>query len=685
MNLSKTIQYALGAGLVTGLAIGTIAFTYNADTKGTGQFKAEDFDKSVKPGDDFFQYVNGGWLKKNEIPSTEARWGAFNEVDELRYKILHQLLDEAAADKTSKDGTNRRKVGDYYGSGMDSVALNKAGVTPLNTELRKIDAINSVADLVNTNAWFYTQGGGYLYGIGVEQDLMLSDRMALYTSQGGLGLPDREFYFRTDSNSQKIQNEYKKYVASNLQAIGYTEAKAKEAAENIYKLETALADKSMNRVQLRDPYASYNKMSLSDLNKLTSNINWNTHLQSIGISKVDSIIVGQPEFFKNLDAQLTATPIQTWKDYMKAQLVDGSNPFLDDASVMRAFNFRSKTLTGTKAPKPRWKRVLNVIDGTMGEALGEEYVKKAFTPESKQRMQSMIENMRSAFKRRIDKLDWMSAETKKAATAKLEKVAIKIGYPDKWRDYSALAINRNSYYENASHAAAFEMKRNFSKLGKPIDRTEWGMNAYTVNAYYNPLNNEIVFPAGILQPPFFDPNADDAVIYGGIGAVICHELTHGFDDQGSQFDATGNLRKWWTEEDEKKFQGKTGQVENQFSKYNAFPDLPVNGKLTLGENIADLGGVMIALDALKQSEQYKKGEKIDGFTPEQRFFLNWARVWRTKYTDAALRNQVLTNPHSPGHFRCNGPLTNVDEWYTAFNVQPGDKWYVQPQDRAKIW
>jgi len=661
------------------------AFNIMDNPKGAGQFKPEDFDKAVKPGDDFFEYVNGGWLKKNEIPGTESRWGAFNEVDELRYKVLHQLLNEAAADKDAKEGTNRRKVGDYYASGMDSAALNKAGMTPLDAELKKIDAIGSAKDLVAANAWFISQGGGFMYGLGPDQDLMLSDRMALYAGQGGLGLPDRDFYFRTDTATQRIQSEYKKYVANNLQAVGYDAAKAKDAAEAIYKLEASLADKSMSRVQLRDPYASYNKMSVADFSKQTSNIAWANHLDQIGVPKVDSIIVGQPEFFKRLDSLMTAVPIQTWKDYLKAHLVDGANAFLDDASVMRAFNFRSKTLTGTKAPKPRWKRVLNVIDGTMGEALGEEYVKKAFTPESKQRMQTMIENMRTAMKGRIQKLDWMSDETKKAATAKLEKVMVKIGYPDKWRDYNALAISRNSYYENANAAGKFEFKRQLAKLGKPIDRTEWGMNAYTVNAYYNPLNNEIVFPAGILQPPFFDPQADDAVIYGGIGAVICHELTHGFDDQGSQFDATGNLRKWWTEDDEKKFKAKTEQVANQFDKYQAFPDLPVNGKLTLGENIADLGGVNIALDALKQTDQYKKGEKIDGFTPTQRFFLNWARVWRTKYTDAALRNQVLTNPHSPGNFRCNGPITNADDWYTAFNVQPGDKWYVKPEDRAKIW
>ncbi|HZG00704.1 MAG TPA: M13 family metallopeptidase [Chitinophagales bacterium] len=684
MNLKRFVKYALASGLLVGLLIGSYAFTFNADDKGKGLFKPEDFNQNVKPGDDFFMHVNGGWYDRTAIPSTEARWGSFNEVDELRYKVIRKILDDAAADKADKEGTARRKVGDYYRSGMDSVALNRTGLEPVRAELKRLDDAKTIDELLNTVAWFNAQGAGMLYGAYVYPDLKNSMTNAFYLSQSGLGLPDRDFYFREDTASVRIRNEYVKYVASNLRAIGYDDAKAKTAADNIMQLETALAEKSMDRVTRRNPYATYNKMTLKDLSATTSNINWESHLKAVGVKQVDSVIVGQPEYFKQLDAQLKATPLQTWKDYLKAHHLEDANPFLDDASMMRTFGFRGKVLTGTKEPKPRWKRVMGTIEGTMGEALGEEYVKVAFTPESKKRMLEMIENMRTAFAKRIDNLDWMSASTKEQAHAKLKKIAVKVGYPDKWRDYSAVTID-NSYYGNVSRAGTAEYKRMLDKLGKPVDRTEWGMNAYTVNAYYSPLNNEIVFPAGILQAPFFDANADDAVIYGGIGAVICHELTHGFDDQGSKYDADGNLRKWWTDEDEKRFQERTKKVEDQFAKYTVLDDLAVNGKLTLGENIADLGGVQIALDALKQTEQYKKNEKIDGFTPEQRFFLNWARVWRTKYTDAALRNQIQTNPHSPGHFRCNGPLTNVPEWYTAFNVKEGDKWYVKPEDRAKIW
>ncbi len=656
-----------------------------SEIKGTGYFKKSDFDTTVAPGKDFFRFVNGGWLKNTEIPKSEARWGSFNEVDELRYKYLRDILQDAAADKDAKDGSNRKKVGDFYASGMDSVKRNSDGITPVKPYLDQIDAIKNTDDLLNVIAGQHRNLGAGPYEISADQDPKNSNLISVVMFQGGLGLPDRDYYFRPDTASKSIRDAYLKYINESLQAIGYEPAKAEVAAHNIMEFETSLAEKSMDRVTLRNPYATYNKMSLKDLQASTPDINWSNQLSAMKFPSVDSVIVGQPEFFKSLSKAIKSYPIDSWKEYLKFHTYSSASPYLDDASFERSFNFYQKKLSGVKQPKPRWKRVLNTIDGSMGEALGEEYVKKAFSEESKERMKNIIENLRTTFRGRIQKLDWMSDSTKAKATTKLDKIVVKVGYPDKWRDYSSLTIDRSSYLANVLRAGEFEFQRQINKIGKPVDRTEWGMNAYTVNAYYNPSNNEIVFPAGILQPPFFGPDLDDACIYGGIGAVICHEMTHGFDDQGSQFDAAGNLRKWWSNEDAAKFGDKTKMVADQFASYWVLDSLHVNGKLTLGENIADLGGVMIALDAFEHTDQFKKGEKIDGYTPEQRFFLNWGRVWRTKYMDAALRQQVLTNPHSPGQFRCNGPITNTEEFYKAFSISDKDAMYVPPAKRSSIW
>jgi putative endopeptidase len=652
---------------------------------GEGYFSSKDFDTTIQKGDNFYKYANGAWLKKTEIPASEARWGSFSEVDELRYKILHEVLEESAADKNAKAGSNRQKVGDFYATGMDSVKLNAEGIKPIQPYIEEIDAIKTTDELLAVISKYHrsiTQSGYYVYA---DQDAMNSSKIMVNFFQGGLGLPDKDFYFRPDSNSQSIRIAYVAFIKESFLALGYNEPNADAAAKNIFQLETDLASKSMGRVEMRDPYASYHKMTMAEFQVLTPNINWNNQLTGMQVPIVDTVIVGQPEFFKQLNSKIKSVPLNTWKDYVKYDVLTTAAPYMDDASALRSFNFYSKKLNGVKERKPRWKRVLNSTEGSLGEALGDEYVKKAFSEDSKKRMESIIENLRGTFADRIQKLDWMGDSTKAKAIEKLKKITVKVGYPDKWRDYSSMTIDRSSYFNNVLNAGVYEFQRMVNKIGKPVDRTEWGMNVYAVNAYYNPSNNEIVFPAGILQPPFFGPNLDDACIYGGIGAVICHEMSHGFDDQGSQFDADGNLKVWWTEEDRAKFKSKTDMIVAQFANYKVLDGLAVNGELTLGENIADLGGVMISLDAFKKTEQFKADKTIDSFTPMQRFFLNWARVWETKYTDAALRQQILTNPHSPGEFRCNGPISNVQDWYYAFNVSDKNSMYLAPDKRAAIW
>ncbi len=648
-------------------------------------FKPADFDTTVSAGDNFYMRINGSWIHNTAIPGTESKWGTFNEVDELRYGILKKVLEDAASDKNAIPSSNRFKVGAFYTTGMDSTKLNEQGIKVIEPLLQELNAVDSKEKLVSYLAKAITQGLNPLFDLYADQDPANSNKMILNISQSGLGLPDRDYYFRNDTATQRIQKEYKNYVASNLVVLGIDEAKAVEQANKIYDLEKSLAEKSLDNVSLRNPYNTYHKMSVSELVKLTPDINWKNVFTTCELGVVDTLNIGMPEFMKRLNEKIKTYPISDWKLYLTHHLIDQLNPYMDDASYQRAFHFKQQILYGVKAPKPRWKRVMNTLGSTIGEALGEEYVKVAFSESDKTRMKEVIENMRDAFKQRILKLNWMSDSTKQKAIYKLEKIMVKVGYPDKWRDYYSLNIDKESFTKNILHSWEFEFKRNMNKLNKPVDRTEWLMNAFTVNAYYNPSNNEIVFPAGILQPPFYDKSFDDAILYGGIGAVICHELTHGFDDEGSKFDAEGNLKSWWTLDDTKRFEEKTKVLEEQYNKFFVLDSLHINGKLTLGENIADLGGVMISLDAFKKSKQFTSNEKIDGYTPEERFFMTWARIWRIKYTDAALRNQVLTNPHSPGEFRCNGILSNCNDFYKVYDVNDTQKMFRPEQERAVIW
>ncbi len=642
-------------------------------------------DTTVHPGDNFFLYANGTWLKKNPVPGDKTRWGSFDELIENNNKALQKLLDSAAGMKDAKAGSNWQKVGDFYKSGMDSVAINKAGITPMKPVLDRIAALKDANGILNEIAWEHTQGMDPLFGFGISPDDKNVTQEICQFAQGGLGLPDRDYYFDKDERTTKIRDAYKEYVPKILMLMGGNDADAKKDADAIIKLESALAAASMTRVEMRDPYKTYNKFNLDGINKLTPGMDWKALMSGLNVKGQDSILVGMPKFFTEVSKQLKATPVDVWKKYLSFHAVNGMAGFLSQDLDSTHFNFYGKVLTGQKMQQARWKRVLRMVDGSIGELLGQMYVDAYFKPEAKKRMLELVNNLQETYADRIKALDWMSDSTKKKALGKLNTFMKKIGYPDKWKDYSSLTIVGNDYVKNIMAASLFEYNFELGKLGRPVDRTEWGMTPPTVNAYYNPAFNEIVFPAGILQYPFFDFDADDAVNYGGIGAVIGHEMTHGFDDQGRQYDADGNLRNWWSDEDAKKFNEKAGRVITQFNAYTVLDSVHVNGQLTIGENLADLGGITIAYQAFKKTKQGQGNEKIDGFTPDQRFYLSWAQVWRENITPEKLANQVKTNPHSPGNWRCNGPVTNVESWYKAFDIKPTDKMYRADSVRAKVW
>ncbi|OSZ78958.1 peptidase M13 [Chitinophagaceae bacterium IBVUCB1] len=642
-------------------------------------------DTTIRPGDDFFMYANGTWLKNNPIPGDQTRWGSFNELQENNYKALRALLDAAAANKSAAKGSADQKVGDLYRSGMDSAAIDKAGITPLNGVLARIDALTDANAVLNEITKGHTEGNTQVFGFYVSPDDKNVTKQIPQFIQSGLGMPDRDFYFNKDERSAKIRDAYKAYQVKMLGLMGMDSTTAKKDAADIYALEEKLAAASMTRVEMRDPYKLYNKFNKEGLNKLTPGMDWNTIFTNLKIGSQDSCIVATPKFFAEVSKQLKATPVDVWKKYLKFHTVNDAAPYLSSNFDKARFDFYGTVVRGQKEQKPRWQRVLNVVDGSVGELLGQMYVDKHFKPEAKKRMLEMLDNLQTTYGERIKRLDWMSDVTKQKALGKLATFIRKIGYPDKWRDYGKLEIGGNDYVKNIMAASAFEYDYMINKLGKPVDKTEWGMTPPTVNAYYNPAFNEIVFPAGILQYPFFDMDADDAVNYGGIGAVIGHEITHGFDDQGRQYDADGNLNDWWTPEDAAKFKEKTDIVVKQYNSFTVLDTVHINGELTLGENLADLGGLAIAYEAFKKTKQGQSTDKIDGFTPEQRFFLSWAQVWRANTTPEEAFNRIKTDPHSPNLWRCNGPLSNMPEFYQAFGVKPGDKMYRAENERVRVW
>jgi putative endopeptidase len=646
-------------------------------------FDTVNLDKTCKPCDDFYQFAMGGWMKSNPIPPEYSSWGTFTQLADKNQQNLRQILETAASAKTVP-GSNEQKIGDFYASCMDSRAIGAAGTRPLDPELAAIAAIKSVADLEAEAERLHSRGVGVLFRFNSNQDAKDSTRVIGSAFQGGLGLPEREYYLKEDDKSKQLRDAYVKHAAKMLELLGDSADQSAAEAAAILRIETALASASMKNTDLRDPDKTYHKLTLAELRTLTPDFSWEAYFRAAGHPELKEINVGQPDFFKALDRELTATPIDDWKTYLRWHLVNAAAPGLPDKFVDEDFDFRGKTLTGAKEIQPRWKRCVQATDRVLGEALGQEYVQKYFPPAAKARALEMVHNLIAALRDDLETLPWMGPETRAEATAKLEAFALKIGYTDKWRDYSALKIDRKSYAENQLRGAEFDFARRLNKIGKPVDRTEWGMTPPTVNAYNNSSMNEIVFPAGIMQPPFYDPNADDAVNYGGMGAVIGHEITHGFDDHGSKFDGKGNLKDWWSPDDLKNFKARAACVSDQFDAYVVDGDLHENGKLVLGESIADLGGLTIAYAAYEKSLAGKpRPADKDGFTAEQRFFLGWTQVWGANERIEYARLMANTNPHPLPRFRGNGPLSNMAEFAKAFGCKKGEP--MVREQACKIW
>ena len=654
-------------------------------------FDSANLDRSVKPSDDFYHFANGTWLKDHPIPADQTRWGSFQLLDERNKAAVHAILDECAAAVAKgaalPPDSNVQKVGDFYASGMDEAAVEADGAKPLAPYLNEIAAIKDRATLPTTLAGLHSVGVRALFHFEVGADEKDSETDIAQLGQGGLGLPDRDYYLLEDEKSKTIRSTYEDHVGKMFVLLGDKPDVAAAEAKTVLAFETDLAKASKTRVDLRDPLGNYHKMTVADLDKNAPGFGWNEYFAGVGSKEPGGMDVGQPEFTAAMAHLVATAPLDDVKTYLRWQLIHTAAPYLSKAFVDENFRL-TQTLSGAKENLPRWKRVLTATDRALGEALGHLYVEKNFPPEAKARALAMVNDLKSVLRERLTNLDWMSEDTRKAALNKLDHFGVKIGYPDKWRDYSTLIIKKQPYVLNALAASEFETKRLVAKIGQPVDKGEWDMTPPTVNAYYNPVRNEIVFPAGILQPPFFSAKADDAINYGGIGAVIGHEMTHGFDDQGRQYDEKGNLKDWWTPEDLKHFEERGSKIVKQFYGYEIDGE-HVNGRLTEGENIADLGGSKIAYLALekalaRQGTQAKETQ-IDGFTPAQRFFLSWAQVWRTNARPETVRMLIKVDPHSPAQFRCNGPLSNEPEFQAAFGVADGSAMVRPAADKVQIW
>ena len=658
----------------------------NSESSPSLSLDPKNLDRTVSPTQDFYKFANGGWLAANPVPPEYARWGSFNELNDKNLADLREILEVAAANPNAPHGSIAQKVGDFYASAMDSAAAELAGVKPLVDEFERIARMQSTIDVVAAIAHQHLVLANPLFNFGAAQDAKNAEVVIAQLQQGGLGLPDRDYYTKEDDKSNGIRDQYLAHVQKMFQLLGDDPAVAGANAKTVMAIETRLAKASMTRVERRNPEATYNKMSLAQLVSSAPGLDWKTYFSSIGLPSPGPINVGQPLFFKEAGKMMREIPLAEWKTYLRWTAVNNAAPWLSTAFVNENFHFFGTVLTGAPENQPRWKRALNAENTALGEAVGMLYVRKHFSPEAKARSREMVENLRNAFRERLQTRKWMSEGTKSKAIGKLDALSVKIGYPDKWRDYSSLDIDRGAIVANIMRATNFESERQLKQIGKPVDRSEWGMTPPTVNAYYSPTLNEIVFPAGILQPPLYDPHADDAVNYGGMGAVIGHEMTHGFDDQGSQFDAAGNLKDWWVVSDKNSFQARAQLLEKQFNDYVGIDTLHVNGKLTLGENIADLGGLTIAYAALKKAEQGKPAVPlIDGFTQDQRFFLAWAQIWRANYRDEEIRRRLIVDPHSLSQFRTNGPLSDMPEFRLAFQAKDGDPMVRPDKLRARIW
>jgi len=640
-------------------------------------------DSSVKPGDNFYLFVNGGWLKNTPIPASEASLGSFLNLTNSTKEKLHGILEDLS--KTNQTpGSIEQKVADFYASGMDSSTIDKRGYEPIKPFLQKIDGLKSPKDIMQYVASIQSLNSYVLFFQVIGPDDKNSKMNIAAFIQGGLGLPDRDYYFKKDPATQAVVNSYQSYLRRTFSYIGYDSVTAAKKAMEVYEFEKKLAGSHRTNVELRDPESNYHKLAVRDLDKKMPAFAWKSTLDAMS-NHCDSVNVAQPAYFAKVNEMLVSAPIETWKDYLRFHTLDAFGSGLSGDFIKTRFDFYGRALNGQQEIKPLWDRIVAATDFYLGDALGQVYAKKYFTEDAKKRMLELVDNLQAAFDARLSKLDWMSDTTKQKAKEKLHAFLKQVGYPDKWKDYSKVEIDRTKYFENRISATTNEYKFQVSKVGKPVDKKEWDMTTPTINAGYYPNFNKILFPAGILQFPFFDLNADDAINYGAIGMFIGHEITHGFDDQGSQYDKDGNLKNWWTKEDREKFVAKSNKVIALYNTFTVLDTVHVNGALTNGENIADIGGLAIAYDAFKMTKQGQDTTKIDGFTPDQRFFLSFAQAWRGKYKDEFMRTIVNTNPHSPDSWRVLGLLMNFQPFYDAFNVKPGDKMYVTDSSRIKIW
>lgn len=682
----RGITYVLiGIGIVMGLMA-----SCSGEVEKRKPLDLADMDQSIDPGDDFYRYANGGWLDRTTIPEDRVRYGTFEIIQEENEMILLDILTRAMERKGDTLDAEWLKIGDFFASGLDTTSIEAMGLSPIAPDLEFISNIMTPQDIVREIARERSIGGSNPFYVSVEQDIRDATTLRLSFYQTGLGMPERDYYFNPSAHSEQLRAAYKEMLRRVFALLGHEEDRATSMASDVFALESKLAEASLSRLEYRDPHLTYNKLTIPELKKLTPNIDWDLYFQNLGIDAPEVVLLDNPRFFSTISNLLNDTEINVWKDYLAVHYVLAYSSNLIKELEDISFAFYGKALSGQEVQQPRWKRVMRACQSALGEAVGKVYVKENFPPEAKERMLTLVENLRSAFRERIANLTWMSKETKKKAQEKLDAIVVKIGYPEKWKDYTDLAISRDCYATNVRNAHTFRFQETMSKLYKPLDRTEWFMNPQTVNAYYNPPMNEIVFPAGILQPPFFNMEADDAVNYGAIGVVIAHEITHGFDDQGRKFNKDGNLENWWTAEDSARFTEYSQLIIDQFDDFNVINGIHINGKLTLGENIADYGGMTIAMHALKKvlAEQESAGtpaQPIDGFDPLQRFFLSYAKIWRNKIRDQELIRRLNDDVHAPGQYRVLGSAYNIDEFYQAFSVKQSSPYYRSPEQRPTIW
>ncbi len=677
MNLNTNLSK-----LFMGLSVLGLFFSCT-NTKDKVTLNVNQIDKTVNPAEDFYHYANNGWINDNPLPADESVFGSFNQLDkETNIKVKNLIVD--LSKETHQAGSIGQKIGDFYATGMDTIKIEEQGITPLKAEFEKIDAIKTIEDVQNHIAYDHHYGISTLFGFYGSADAKNSEMTIAQLGQGGLGMSDRDYYTEDDTRSKELRVAYVSHLEKMLNLIGVDENQAKDDAQTIMSLETRLAKASMTRLEQRDPHKTYNKMSLQELQKLSPEFNWTAYFKNMGLENPGDINIAQVNFFKEISTMQKDIPVNAWKTYFKWNLINSTANYLSSDFVNQDFEFYGKFLSGREQMRPRWRRVLSATNGALGEAIGQKFTEKHFPAEAKERMVTLVNNLKDALAQRFQNLEWMSEVTKDKALEKLSAMNVKIGYPDKWKDYSNLEVSTDSYVQNILNSRNFSRLENLEKIGKPVDKTEWFFPPQTVNAYYAPSLNEICFPAGILQPPFFYIDGDDAINYGAIGAVIGHEMTHGFDDQGRQFTKEGNLENWWTEEDSKKFNDRAQVLIDQFDNIIVIDSLHADGKLTIGENIADFGGLNIAYTAFKNANG-ENNKLVEGYTPNQRFFLSWARVWAQNIRDKAIIQRTKEDVHSIGINRVNNPLSNMPEFYNAFNVKEGDKLYKSEEKRASIW